>query len=150
METNAPPLKTVTTVNTNNAIGVSVDFARIVPEPAQSQFLNPDAAASTVLALITDTTNDLRHMPTEAFTELRRRNTELLEAPNEVIRESLVRQIVLLEAVWVRYLAKALKATNINYVAAFNKMALSAQSALMSAQSALIVLSEKAAAANDY
>lgn len=148
METNALPPKTVTTVNTNNAIGVSVDFARIVPEPVQSQFLNPDAAASTVLALITDPTNDLRNMPTEAFTELRRRNTELLEAPNEVIRESLVRQVVLLEAVWVRYLAKALKATNINYVAAFNKMALSAQSALMSAQSALIVLSEKAD--NDY
>jgi hypothetical protein len=108
-----------------------------------TQFMHPDVIAAQCLALITDPQNDLRFMPVDAFAELTRRNAELIKEPKESILDSLTRQAILMEAVYMRYLSKALGEKRTEFASAFHKMAISSHKALLEVQSAILILTKR-------
>ena len=106
--------------------------------PAQP--MDPDEAAAQCLSLLTDP--DSAVLPAEALRALAKRNSELLDAPKETIRAALARQVVLLEAVAVRYMSKAALAKNVEHGNVLLKLSLSASRSLVMTLAAIHAMNE--------
>lgn len=105
------------------------------------QPIDPDDAAVQCLCLLTDPDGVV--LPAEAFRELEKRNAALLTATAAEIKESLARQVMLLEAAATRFLTKAATTTNTTHSCALMKISLSAQRSLVATLGALHQMTEK-------
>lgn len=88
--------------------------------------LDPDEATCNLLRDLTGGT-----LPTESeFQNLIERNRALVEAPAREIRESLARQALLLEGIWMHYVSRALHCKRDDHAALLQKTALACQASL--------------------
>ena len=96
---------------------------------------NPDEALAQAVALLSDPDSDI--IPGDLFRQLAERNRALLDQPQEEIKAALARQAILLEAVSVRFMAKAAIAENPDHSAGLSKIGLSAGRSLVQCLGAL-------------
>ena len=97
--------------------------------------INPDDAAALVLSLLADPTG--RVIPAEAYQSLEARNRALIDAPSDEIKGTLARQVTVLEAVSLRYLAAAAAEPSPKRAEPLARIGLAAQRALVTTLGAL-------------
>ena len=110
--------------------------------PAQP--LTAEDAAAMCLSMVTDP--ECRVLPADAFRELRDRNSALMNSPRAEIRSALSRQAVILEAVSMRFMAKAAIEKKTESAAALTKISLSASRSLVGVLAALYAMARDAEA----
>ena len=115
-----------------------VKFLR--PRPALAELsLDVDVATCQVLAALSDG----KPLDADPFKVLTDRNQELADAPDDVIRDSLARQSVLLEALWLHFASRAAKEKRSDHAASLVKAALNCQRALSGVLGTVHHLSEE-------
>ena len=82
-------------------------------------------------------------LPERAFRVLLDRNQKLSLQPKEEIRDCLSRQVALLEGLWMFYAQRGVNASRAEHSHLYNKSAMSCQSALNQALSAINALHEE-------
>ena len=105
-----------------------IDRCRTVSEPAVSP-IDPDDAAARVLALLADPSGRL--VPAEAYDQLAARNQALVDAPEAELKSVLARQLAVLEAVMLKYMAAAAAESSPKRAEPLARIGLSAQRALI-------------------
>lgn len=108
------------------------------PSPIEPNLplLSPDVATAQLLVALTQGGD----LSTDAFQSLIERNHRLIESPDVEIRESLARQALLLEGLWLHYTQRATACRRDDHAALLQKTALSCQAALNRTLSAIHTL----------
>ena len=101
--------------------------------------LDVDVATCQVLAALSDGWT----LDADPFKVLIERNQKLADAPDEVIMESLTRQSVLLEALWLHFASRAAKEKRSDHASSLIKAALNCQRALAGVLGTVHHLSEE-------
>jgi len=104
------------------------------------RFLDMDANVAT--SQIISALSGGKALPTAAFQHLADKNRALADSPAEEIHDSLSRQVVILEQVFLTFMARAATATKPDHAAALAKASLNAQRALNSVLATIHTLAE--------
>ena len=91
--------------------------------------IDPDDAAALILSLLADPSG--RIVPAEAYQLLAARNQALMDAPADEIKTILARQVVVLEAVMLKYTGAAAAESSTKRAEPLARIGLSAQRALI-------------------
>lgn len=97
--------------------------------PATANPIDPDDAAALVLSLLADSSG--RIVPAEAYEILAARNQAIIDAPEAEVKSVLARQVTVLEAVMLRYMAAAAAESSPKRAEPLARIGLSAQRALI-------------------
>ena len=100
------------------------------PATATANPIDPDDAAALVLALLADPSGQV--IPAEAYESLAARNQALIDAPEAEVKSVLARQVTVLEAVMLRYMAAAAAESSAKRAEPLARIGLAAQRALIS------------------
>ena len=99
------------------------------PATATANPIDPDDAAALVLSLLADPSG--RIVPAEAYEILAARNQAIIDAPETEVKSVLARQVTVLEAVMLRYMAAAAAESSPKRAEPLARIGLSAQRALI-------------------
>ena len=100
--------------------------------------LDPDLATARILAALAGG----GALPEDGFRLLVERNRALADAPDEEVFDSLTRQSVLLEGLFLHFVARATEAATPDHAAGLNKAALNCQRSLLAVLGAIRSMSE--------
>ena len=117
-----------------------VELAR--PRPGLSS--DVDVATCQILAALSDG----QPLDAEPFRVLIERNRQLASAPGEVISDSLTRQNVVLEALWLHFAERAAREKRADHAALLMKASLGCQRALSGVLGTIHQLAEESRNAN--
>lgn len=118
---------------------VDILRARRIAERGAAPFpMNPDEATAEILAALSNGDTP----PAEAFAVLAERNRALLDATEDEVAASLARQIVILEALFLSFAAKAAQAGKVDHSVGLSKAATNVHRSLLAAQGALRQVAE--------